>query len=110
MTIRFAAARPRLAAYVGCARWWPLPPPASNDNAVAARPEPAPACPAGDDLLRAALLHFAVHGLGAAAEAKAEALAALARGRVEEFRHWVAICRQFDRRMAARLARRFPAL
>jgi hypothetical protein len=106
MTIRFAAARPRIAGLIGRSPWPLEPPRASNDNAGEPEPEPTPAPPHRADLMRAALLHFAVHGLGAAAEARLEALRCHARHQTEQARHWLAICRQFDRRMAAALARK----
>ncbi|MEN9683093.1 MAG: hypothetical protein RLZZ427_844 [Pseudomonadota bacterium] len=108
MTIRFAAARPRISGLIGRSPWPLEPPRASNDNAPEPKPEPEPepAPPHRTDLLRAALLHFAVHGLGAAAEARLEALRCHARHQTKQALHWLAICRQFDRRMAAALARK----
>ena len=47
-----------------------------------------------------ALRHFARHGLAAAAQARAEAEAAQAAGNAEGRDHWIAVCRQLDRRMA----------
>jgi hypothetical protein len=96
MTIRFAAARPatiarRFGHTAGLRRR------AANDNA-------APA--SHDTLLRDALKHFAAHGLGAAAQARLEAERGWHAGRAEEYRHWLEICRRFDRRMAAALEAR----
>src|SRR5687767_3741837 len=54
----------------------------------------------GDRMLRAALRHFAVHGLGAAEAARAEAETAFFTGDRTEYRWWLGICRMLDRRMA----------
>ncbi|MBC2670949.1 hypothetical protein ACFOON_08335 [Novosphingobium piscinae] len=59
-------------------------------------------------LLRATLEHFAAHGLGAAAEARNQAEDAFLSEDAESYRHWLAVCRMLDRRMAGRLARRPP--
>lgn len=112
MTIRFAAARPSMTAFLGRTLWSPDLPCIGNDNAPAQNPPPAQAAPdtppsyTPDELLREALLHFAVHGLGAAHEAKHEAARCFALGREAEYRHWLAICRHFDRRMASALSRK----
>jgi hypothetical protein len=94
MSIRFAAARPATVAHfatrprrIGAFR-------AANDNAAEI---------ANPELLRAALMHFASHGLGAAQAARDEAGAALARQDAPAARHWIEICRTFDRRMATGL-------
>ncbi len=54
-------------------------------------------------VLRATLMHFARHGLGAAELARAQAEAAHAKGDDATFRHWLAVLRQLDRRMALRM-------
>ncbi|MEO0462202.1 MAG: hypothetical protein AAF127_03670 [Pseudomonadota bacterium] len=59
--------------------------------------------PISDILLRAALQHFAQHGLGAAQSAHASAQSARARGDMEEYGHWLGILRALDRRLAAEL-------
>jgi hypothetical protein len=51
-------------------------------------------------MLRAALKHFAEHGLGAAEVAQRNAEAAFFAGNRKEYRHWLDICRALDRRMA----------
>ncbi|MEP7222628.1 MAG: hypothetical protein ABI673_08170 [Novosphingobium sp.] len=51
-------------------------------------------------LLRAALLHFARHGLAAAEHARDSAEASFASGDDAQYRHWLAVCRILDRRMA----------
>ncbi len=55
------------------------------------------------DVLRATLLHFARHGLSSAELARGQAEDARTRGDDTTFRHWLAVCRQLDRRMATRL-------
>ena len=95
MTIHFAAAHPAAQGALAFAFAPPVPREAANDNG----PEPL-----GDTLLRAALLHFARYGLGAAREARAEAERALAAGDRNGYRWWRDICRALDRRMAADLS------
>lgn len=64
------------------------------------------------EVLRAALKHFAAYGLSAASDARDKARTAHFAGRRDDYRHWLAICRTLDRRMAvalsANLARRGP--
>ena len=55
------------------------------------------------EVLRATLLHFARHGLAAAELARAQAEAAHKNGDDATFRHWLAVVRQLDRRMALRM-------
>jgi hypothetical protein len=57
-----------------------------------------------DGLLRAALCHFAEHGLGAAELAHRRAEQAYFAGDAKEYRHWLDICRALDRRLAATCA------
>lgn len=57
-----------------------------------------------DPVLRAALKHFSQYGLGAAEKAHDQAQAAFFAGKREEYRHWLAICRALDRRMADAIA------
>ena len=54
-----------------------------------------------DQLLHAALSHFATHGLSAAARARDNAASAFFADDRLEHHHWMAICRLLDRRMAA---------
>lgn len=61
---------------------------------------------AGDPILRAAIEHFAAHGLGAAREAHRRAEQARSAGDDAQADRWRAICRMLDRRLAASLARR----
>jgi hypothetical protein len=91
MTIRFAAARAgESTVLLRVLSAVPFRAPA-NDNA-----ESFPR----DEVLRAALRHFAQHGLGAAQLAYKNAQTAFFAGNREEYRHWLAICRALDRRMA----------
>jgi hypothetical protein len=91
MTIRFAAAH------------------ASDSSAIVRALTTVSLCPAAndnsdgfprDETLRAALRHFAEHGLGAAQQAYRNSEKAFFAGKREEYRHWLAICRALDRRMA----------
>jgi len=95
MSIRFAAppqarnARlSRIEARAAIAR-------AANDNH---------ALPSEEALLRAALRHFAEHGLAAAAHARRQAEAAFFAGDRQSYLWWLEICRALDRRMASELA------
>ena len=58
----------------------------------------------GDRLLRAALRHFAEHGLSAAERARDNAESAFFAGNRDEYRRWMAICTALDRRMPASVA------
>lgn len=68
--------------------------------------------PANDDdiaesdeaLLRAALRHFAEHGLAAAAHARRRAEAAFFAGDRNAYRWWLGVCRTLDSRLAKELA------
>jgi len=106
MTIRFAAARPALL--------WGV---TIDTRATQVR---RPANDIGGDgphgdafghdpLLRDALKHFAAHGLGAADSARAAAERAFFAGDRQAYRHWLAICRMLDRRMAGAVAARFDS-
>jgi|MedtruStandDraft_1076414.scaffolds.fasta_scaffold30627_2 hypothetical protein len=99
MTIRFAAAR-RGDSVVRRVLSTTAPCSAANDNM-------APG--AGDMMLRAALRHFAAHGLGAAEAARVNAEAAFFAGDRIEYRWWLGICRMLDRRMAEAAAARREA-
>jgi hypothetical protein len=59
------------------------------------------AAPSDDALLRAALRHFAEHGLAAASQARRRAEVAFFAGDRNAYRWWLGICRTLDRRMAA---------
>ena len=53
-----------------------------------------------DRMLRAALRHFAEHGLGAAREARAFAEEAFYAGDTQAYEWWLGITRTLDRRLA----------
>lgn len=59
-----------------------------------------------DELLHAALRHFARHGMGAAREARKQAEDAFFAGDRGKYDWWLGICRTLDRRMAEELNRR----
>jgi hypothetical protein len=54
-------------------------------------------------MLRAALRHFAEHGMAAAAHARRQAEAAFFAGERDSYRWWLGVCRMLDRRMAREL-------
>ncbi len=68
----------------------------ANDNSDIAVPKPA-----NDQMLRAALRHFATHGLGAAREARQQAEQAFFAGDRQAYDWWLGITRTLDRRLAA---------
>jgi hypothetical protein len=97
MTIRFAAAYPRhnpVIARVLSARAARRP---ANDNSSDV---------SSDRLLKAALRHFAEHGLSAAERARAKAEEAFFDGDRQTYDWWLRICRLLDRRMADAVAAR----
>lgn len=59
-----------------------------------------------DQMLHAALRHFAEHGLGAAQEARKQAEKAFFAGDRQTYDWWLGICRTLDRRMAEEMTRR----
>ena len=59
-----------------------------------------------DGLLRAALKHFAEHGLAAAERARDNAEQAFFAGDREQYQYWLEVCRALDRRMANAVAAR----
>ncbi len=73
---------------------------AANDNTFARE-----TCEAEDQILRAALRHFAQSGLGAARSARAHAEAAFFAGDRPGYDWWLAITRTLDRRLAAEAER-----
>lgn len=84
MSVRLSGRRAR--AYMGSP---------ANDNR---------SCHSDEAMLRAALRHFAEHGLAAAAHARRRAEAAFFAGDRDAYRWWLGICRTLDRRMARELA------
>ena len=94
MTIRLATARRSSNLYVAHRMAVPcFATPANDNRRLGASPAQ----------LRAALLHFADHGLSAAESARQAAQAAHARGDRRDFIHWLEICRTLDMRKAATL-------
>ena len=84
MTPAAAGPTPRVRSGMRC----PAP---ANDNAGHAPPAELP---------RAALLHFAEHGLSAVGAARTRAQEAFFAGDRAAYHHWLGICRTFDRRLA----------
>ena len=92
MPVYFAAARSVAASPVARVLAKRAVPQAANDEA---------GNPLADATLRAALLHFAEHGLGSAGAAHDRARRAFALGDIADGRRWAAICSAFDRRLAS---------
>lgn len=67
---------------------------AANDNAGIA---------INDQVMRAALRHFAEYGLGAARIARTRAEEAFFAGDRKQYDWWLSLCRALDRRMATQL-------
>jgi hypothetical protein len=109
MTIRFSAARGGVTPGYARKLCASAPLGAVNDNPrnidgnLADTAEPAEITM---PILPDALRHFAQHGLSAALQARLKAEAASAEGDELACARWLAICRQFDRRMAFAAARR----
>ncbi|WP_067732322.1 hypothetical protein [Novosphingobium naphthalenivorans] len=109
MTIRFAAAWGGATPVIMRSLCRSAPLGAVNDNyrmltvrRITQRPARAIAPVEGHgEILTAALRHFGRYGLAAAAKARTEAILAHASGDTEGRDHWLAICRQLDRRMAS---------
>ena len=97
MTIRFAVAPRPHRSHVARVLAWHAPDAGANDNL--GRHDPL-----ASRAVRDALEHFAVHGMRAASEARRAALEARATGDGAGFRHWLAICRVLDHRVASELA------
>jgi hypothetical protein len=77
---------------------------AANDNGDAG--QMAAEASSFDHMMRAALKHFAEHGMGAAEAARRQAEQAHFTGDGAGFQWWLGVCRALDRRMADRLERR----
>ena len=58
-----------------------------------------------DQMLKAALRHFAEHGLGAAREARKQAEHAFFMGDRQAYDWWLGVCRALDKRLADKFAR-----
>ena len=100
MTLHFAAARSAVRSPVARALARRSISRAANDNVTAADHQ------GHDQMLHAALRHFAEHGLGAAQEARKLAETAFFAGDRRTYDWWIGICRTLDRRMAEELERR----
>ena len=100
MSIYFAAACSNPVSARVNFRRVPMPLNAANDNRGGI---------GGEQLLQAALRHFAEHGLSAARRARDNAEAAFFAGRSDDYRWWMAICTALDRRMPAASAFRRDA-
>ena len=96
MPVYFAAARSVAASPVARVLAKRALPQAANDEA---------SDPVADATLRAALLHFAGHGLGSAGAAHEQARRAFVLGDTAAGREWAAICAAFDRRLASEFDR-----
>lgn len=91
MTIFFASARSAESSAIVRALTASVPLGAANDNT---------GDDSGEHLLRPTLRHFAQHGLNAPRKACEKAEAAMRAGDFALCCHWLAICRQLDRRLA----------
>ena len=100
MPVHFAAACSNQFSAIGRLRAMRMPLNAANDNSAGI----GGSGPGGERLLKAALRHFAEHGLSAAERARDNAEAAFFAGNREEYRWWMAICTSLDRRMSAAVA------
>lgn len=82
----------------------------ANDNGDrrAAGRDSGSHAPANDQMLRAALRHFAEHGLGAARAARAQAEKAFFEGDRQAYQWWLGITRTLDRRLALEAERTVP--
>lgn len=98
MPVHFAAARSANRSPVARALTRGTRPQAQNDNG-----EVAPLRSSIDATMRAALRHFAEHGLDAANEARRRAEQAHFTGDSESCAWWTQVCRTLDRRVARAL-------
>jgi len=100
LTVHFSAATSANASVIAskfCAR---VPLLAANDNRRAID---------RGNLLRAALKHFAEHGLSAAERARENAERAFFAGDRQCYDHWMGVCDTLDRRMATAIKARHAA-
>mgnify|MGYP005824761177 CR=1 FL=1 len=97
MTVHFAAARSAISSPVARALSRRTPGRSANDNGNGGSIE------ANDNVIHAALRHFAAHGLGAARQARAQAEAAFFAGDRQGYDWWLGICRALDKRIAGQL-------
>jgi len=104
MTIHFAPARSTICSPVARALNPVAVTSAANDNG-----HTNDANVPSDQMLRAALRHFAEHGLGAAREARTQAEQAFFAGDQNAYKWWLGITRTLDRRLAAKTEQGIPA-
>lgn len=97
MTVYFAAARTAVRSPVARVLSRRTPGRAANDNGDLAGTQ------ANDNLIHAALRHFANHGMGAAREARKQAESAFFAGDRQGYDWWLGICRALDKRIAGQL-------
>jgi hypothetical protein len=105
MPLHFAASRLGENAFVARMLTAPAVVRSANDNG-----RPIGEMLSEPSMLRFALLHFARHGLAAAEHARNNAEAAFTAGDEEQYRHWLAVCRLLDRRMAHGTMERLDSL
>ncbi|MEZ5682095.1 MAG: hypothetical protein R3E14_12470 [Erythrobacter sp.] len=77
---------------------------AANDNGDA--DQLAAEASSFDNVMRAALKHFAEHGMGAADAAQFQAEEAHREGDMDAYAWWLGVCRALDRSLAARIEKR----
>lgn len=99
MPLRFAAARIPSRSPIARALAKKAPSRPVNDNGTAQMPEGSRI----DGVMRAALRHFAEHGLAAAQVARQQAEGAYFSGDMQAYRWWLEMCRTLDRRLAEHL-------
>lgn len=97
MTVYFAAARTAFRSPVARVLSRRTPGRAANDNGDLSETQ------ANDNLIHAALRHFATHGMGAAREARKQAESAFFAGDRLGYDWWLGICRALDKRIAGQL-------
>ncbi|MEL7217330.1 MAG: hypothetical protein AAGK01_02755 [Pseudomonadota bacterium] len=105
MTIHFASVQSTMSSPVARALNSITIASAANDNGSA-----LDAGIPSEKMLRAALRHFAEHGLGAAREARSKAEQAFFAGDRNAYEWWLGITRTLDRRLAAQTEKQAPAL
>lgn len=104
MPVHFAAARSTAHSPIARALARKAHARAANDNGDAA--QMAAEASSFDHVMRAALKHFAEHGMGAADAARYHAEEAHFDGDMEAYAWWLGVCRALDRNLAARVERR----
>ncbi|MBX7496474.1 hypothetical protein K3172_11470 [Qipengyuania sp. 6B39] len=104
MSVHFAAARSTAHSPIARALARKAHANAANDNGDAA--ECAAQAGSFDTMMRAALKHFAEHGMGAAQEARRQAEQAHFAGDSTGYDWWLGVCRALDRRLAETMDRR----